>query len=654
MRAFLSALVAAPLLLGTASAQPPVALVDKARVATDGYEREIRARDPAAADAFHSAVQAELKRDPATAAAQYKKCLDSFPDYVPAMRHLGMSLVESGHASEGVAWCRRALAAVDSADTRCSLARALAHAHPKETGESSDVKEAKQLVNSALEEWPEDPWPGVTACEIALATGDLPLLDAGAKRLMATAPGDVATLMFESISQASHGRFDDAQTTLAAARAAGLPKEQYEEMSKRYAAAVPWTTRIQRPALIVLAAWVAGALALVFIGMLLSRATLRSAEAMPPTIEGSAQGARLRAVYRGVLAACCAYYYVSLPLVLVLVVVVGGASVYGLLEVGYIPIKLVMIIVISVGVTVFAAIKSVFIRRRDEDPGRRLDLTAHPAIRRTLDEVAARIGTRPVDAVYLTPGTDVAVMERGGLSKRLTGHTERCLILGVGVLDGFRLGAFKAVLAHEYGHFSNKDTAGGSLALAVRNSVHGMAYALARGGAARWYNPAWLFLHGFHRIFMRISQGASRLQEILADRWAAFGYGSAAFEEGLRHVISKSVRFPDQVDATVNEAIHRGGILTNVYVPQPRQPRDESTLERKVREALDREPTVYDSHPSPKDRFRWVSALGAPGAEPESGADAWSLFSDRDQIELSMTEEIRKIVNARHGIPLKG
>jgi len=71
MRAFLSALVAAPLLLGTASAQPPVALVDKARVATDGYEREIRARDPAAADAFHSAVQAELKRDPATAAAQY-------------------------------------------------------------------------------------------------------------------------------------------------------------------------------------------------------------------------------------------------------------------------------------------------------------------------------------------------------------------------------------------------------------------------------------------------------------------------------------------------------------------------------------------------------------------------------------------------------
>src|SRR5262245_53728458 len=154
MRAMLSALVAAPLLGGVAAAQPPVPLADRARLAAEGYEREIRARDPVAADAFHSAVEAELKRDVATAAAQYKKCLDTVPDYVPAMRHLGLCLVESGHASEGVAWCRRALAATDSADTRCSLARALAKAQMDEKGETSNAREAKDLIYASLLKWP--------------------------------------------------------------------------------------------------------------------------------------------------------------------------------------------------------------------------------------------------------------------------------------------------------------------------------------------------------------------------------------------------------------------------------------------------------------------------------------------------------------------
>lgn len=45
---------------------------------------------------------------------------------------------------------------------------------------------------------------------------------------------------------------------------------------------------------------------------------------------------------------------------------------------------------------------------------------------------------------------------------------ERFLILGVGVLEGTKLRPFRAILAHEYGRFSNCDTAGGGLALADR------------------------------------------------------------------------------------------------------------------------------------------------------------------------------------------
>jgi Zn-dependent protease with chaperone function len=52
------------------------------------------------------------------------------------------------------------------------------------------------------------------------------------------------------------------------------------------------------------------------------------------------------------------------------------------------------------------------------------------------------------------------------------------------VLDGFALGPFKAVLAHEYGHLTNRDTAGGHLALSVRNAIYKSMTHLAEGGAA--------------------------------------------------------------------------------------------------------------------------------------------------------------------------
>ena len=57
------------------------------------------------------------------------------------------------------------------------------------------------------------------------------------------------------------------------------------------------------------------------------------------------------------------------------------------------------------------------------------------------------------------------------------------------MLEGFQLRPFKAVLAHEYGHFSNRDTAGGGLALQVRRSLGAFATTLAQAGAASVMRP---------------------------------------------------------------------------------------------------------------------------------------------------------------------
>jgi hypothetical protein len=245
-------------------------------------------------------------------------------------------------------------------------------------------------------------------------------------------------------------------------------------------------------------------------------------------------------------------------------------------------------------------------------------------------------------------------MERGGILRQLAGRNERCLILGVGVLEGMRLGPFKAILAHEYGHLSNQDTAGGGFALAVRRSLVAMAHGLAATGAAAWYNPAWLFLNGFYRVFLRISQGASRLQEILADRWAASIYGAIAFEQGLRHVIERSIRFEALASATLKEVVEAKGVLPNLYQYRPTAPPAEEEIQKAVQVALSRPPSPYDSHPSPVDRFAWVRALptqGTGSAIPDDG-DAWDLFSDRTATEVEMTATVRRNLQAHYSVEI--
>lgn len=398
------------------------------------------------------------------------------------------------------------------------------------------------------------------------------------------------------------------------------------------------------PALEGLAVWVGSLLVLLLVGWILSRATLRAAQRVPAQPGGRAAGGDrfLRGLYKAVLWLSCLYYWLSIPIIALLVVAAGGGVIYAFLALGRIPVKLVIVVVVLVGVSLVSIVKSIFARSRDEDPGLKLDPAEEPRLRDVLREVAGKIGTRPADNIYLTPGTDLAVMERGGMLRQLRGASERCLILGVGVLEGMKIAPFKAILAHEYGHFSNKDTAGGGFALSVRRSLMVMGQNLAQSGAAAWYNPAWLFVSGFYRVFLRISQGASRLQEVLADRWAAFAYGAKAFERGLLHVIERGIRFSAHADAALGEVVAGRRALANLYSYQPSATPDPEEIQSEIKRAIHREPSPYDSHPSPVKRFLWTRRVTSAGqTSPADEEEVWTLFRDREALERKLTEAVR-------------
>jgi Zn-dependent protease with chaperone function len=339
----------------------------------------------------------------------------------------------------------------------------------------------------------------------------------------------------------------------------------------------------------------------------------------------------------------CVYYFVSLPLVALMILGFGVLFTYFSTAGGYIRPKGLIAVAIVVGSSLYAMFRSLVLRPKDRDPGERLVLSRHPELREVLDEVASRIGTRPVDSVYVTPNVEVAVLERGGLLGRWTGASQRCLVLGTAVLEGMRVREFKAILAHEYGHFRNEDTAGGSLALAARHSLGTFAEHLEFSAGRTWLNPAWWFVCVFGRVFHRTSRGATRLQEMLADRWSAFAYGSEAFACGLSHVVTRTVRFAAHVQATAEEALAANTQVTNLYSFVPVRQLDSGRIDAAVAMTMSHRPAPYDSHPPPSDRIARVNGLNAPGPPltPADAREAWTLLSGREDLERRMTSELR-------------
>jgi len=629
---------------------------------------ELQRMNPQAAELFTQAAAARERGDDKGAAELYGRVFAMAPTFVHALRRQGYEEVRSGQRAAGLAHLRRAVQLDPSSTNIAALALGLAdmagpHATQAPAPSKEEADEAWRLASEASALDPMEPYAQIALCQMAMQRREFLVMDRCVENLRASVPEDLAGDFFDVVASASQGRITEAEAALEKAHAHGLPDEQYRTIAMALAKArTPATPTAGTPRLlslgaICLAVW-GGLLALLLgTGWLLSHAALRAAGRPPAESTGRASGldAQLRRIYRVVLWACCALYYLSLPLLVAAVLIVGGGIIYAIVTFGYIPFKLLALVVILTLVTLWSIAKSVFVRGRDEDPGLPLDLDRQPRLRVLLDDVAARIDTRPVETVYMTPGTDVAVMERGGFLRQLAGKRRRCLLLGVGVLEGMRLGPFKAVLAHEYGHFSNEDTAGGGFALAVRRSIITMGQGLARGGAAAWYNPAWLFVNGFYRVFLVISQGASRLQETLADRWAASLYGAAAFEEGLRHVIERSIRFDSHINRTLNEVTKASAALPNLYEYRPAAAgTTEEDLARAVEAALNAEPSPYDSHPSPSHRFAWVRLIPSAGAAATAGDDApvWDLFSDRKDLERRLTDVVRERVSLLYNVTI--
>lgn len=607
----------------------------------------VRATDADAASEAEAGFAYDEAGRHADALAAFERASARLPEDSNLHRWACYQLHEVQRYGEAMSRCERALALSRSAPNLSAMAIVRV---AREGRTPEDVRAALDLMDEAAKDGSLTSLS--TRCRVLALANRADDTWSCAESLRARAPRSAEGYVLGIISARDHG---EAARVLDQARASPMSVASLAEVESVFDQTSPWWAAPARWTRNFFVLWLGLTALVAGLGLALSSLTRKLASELPKTQRAPVPPmlTRLRGVYRVVLWLACLLFYLTLPIMLFLIAALTAGFLYAALAVGRMPIGILVALLSVAALTFMATIRALFVKVSDEDPGERLDLEENPKLHAVLQEVAERMSTRPIDTVFMMPGAELAVFERASLGSTLRGaQAERCLLLGGAVLKGMQLSDFKAVLAHEYGHFKNEDTAGGDFALRARRSMRALILAMAYGGAAVWYNPAWWLLQGFHRLFLRVSHGASRLQEILADRWAAFLYGGAAFERGLVHVIRRSIEFPAMASATLNKAHQDDHAILNIYRKAPPEDFSKSKVDDLVEEALNEESSPYDTHPSPQDRLRLVRALDAEEPAEPSTETAWDLFEDRRTLERQLTRALLDKLRLEQGFVL--
>ncbi len=613
--------------------------------------QQLQKTSPKAVATFKSATAALDQQNYQESVKLYNEVLKQSPDFEPALRRLGLALISVGKRQEGLAMTQKALNLNRTSENLISHAFALTDPGANNYQPTqADFQQAFSLSKEAMQKSAETDSDYVIAvAQFALSTNHLQDFRESVKILKEKFPNLSATHYFNGIQLANDGDFEAAEAELKEAENLGLPREATQEILSAIETAKSQSYfglgNYFYYGLYLVGAWALGLLILFVAGKILSAKTLRSIENSDPNdITGGGQ-AGLRKIYKTVIGIAGIYYYLSQPVVMLLVIVASLGIILFFFWVGTLPVKLLLIVAVVALVTIFYMVKSLLVRKKLEDPGRILTEDETPELWALVRDVAKAIDTRPVNEIRITHGTELAVYERGGIRAKMQDKAERVLIVGLATLNDFNQNAFRAVLAHEYGHFSNRDTAGGDIAMRVNMDIIRLAESMAMSGTATFYNIAFQFLRFYHFLFRRITHGASRLQEILADRVAVHQYGADAFREGLTHVIRREVEFNHIAEREINVAFTHNRALQNLYEITVQDERVKKSLEQECSEVIARPTTEDDTHPSPEDRFKLASQIKSRETEPIGGM-VWDLFKNKEALTLEMNALLEERLKA--------
>ncbi|MCA9031212.1 MAG: M48 family metalloprotease [Planctomycetaceae bacterium] len=524
-----------------------------------------------------------------------------------------------------------------------SAVQSLQHVPGSQSLQQQLRTQAMTAARGQIQQGAGEPLPYLTVAAFSLESGNAAEFQTAATDFVNKFPQNPHAQYFAGVKEMQAGNWSEAEASLRKAMDLGLKDDSIAALLKTAIDNQRWIWQYANITVYVLLFWLLGLGLLNLVGSYLSRSTLRIIN--QKGADSVSEHATLTAMYRYLINIAGIYYYISLPMLLLLSLAIMLSFSYAVLMLPVLNLWLVGLALVVGAASVLATIsgiRAVFVREKFSDDIRKLSREEAPQFWSLLDDVAEKVGTRTVDEIWISPGTEFAVTELGSFRQRLQDRGQRVLLLGTALLQDFRLMPLKSILAHEYAHFLHRDTAGGDVALRVQQAMQEFADAIIARGQIRWYDLAVHFLKFYHRLFQRFTLGASRLQEVLADRVAVKLYGASAFSEALRHTIRRSLEFNLCINRVVPQmAFEKATIQSFVELPTQLELSDQTAIDGALDDIWKRATTEEETHPSPRDRVRLARDLGVDF--PIQSNLAWNAFGEAsDKVRRDMKQLLDK------------
>jgi heat shock protein HtpX len=259
-----------------------------------------------------------------------------------------------------------------------------------------------------------------------------------------------------------------------------------------------------------------------------------------------------------------------------------------------------------------------------EPPGPRVDTTEEPELFAALEEVAGQTGQEMPAEVYLVNDVNAFVTSRGGI---MGFGSHRVIGLWLPLMQAVTVQEFKAILAHEFGHYHGGDVALGPW-------IHKTRAAIGRTIQQLEEHVLQFIFIWYGNLFLRVTHAVSRNQEFVADEVAARANGAGVMISGLRTVHATSVAYHNYVQQELAPVVQRG------YLPPVSAgfarflgiTGMDAFLAAVVQFEEEQGTTdLFDTHPSLKDRIAALRTF--PEGTPGDTRRASSLLGDLSRWE---------------------
>lgn len=378
----------------------------------------------------------------------------------------------------------------------------------------------------------------------------------------------------------------------------------------------------------------------------------------------------------GVLASIIFFFIVYALLLLIATGLVIGCVYAGVAIITNLP-RLITIIagigLIGVGVMVFVfLIKFIFsVSRYDRSHIIEIKENDQPALFGFIRQLTKDTQTKFPRKIYISADVNACVFYDSSFWSMFF-PVKKNLQIGLGLVNALNVSEFKAVMAHEFGHFSQRSMKLGSFVYNVNKIIYNMLYENRGYGS---FLQSWANIDGIFAIFASITAGIaqgiqailkgmyglinkqymslSRQMEFHADAVAASVSGSSSLDTALRRIEMAGSCYEITLQKC-DELFKQKKISSNIY-PQQKLVIQELASQYKL-PVQNGFPVITDefynnannsrinfkdqwaSHPSTEDRIKHLNELAIPADIKEE--PAWVLFTDIEQWQEKLTRKI--------------